>query len=111
MARLEVVLETRDPGLKRGRGESGPLAQLLLCTANCRYAGIRRAPRCGQPDESWGGLVWQGVGGFFLFFVLCFFLVVVCEDGGGEGGEGLLHYHTRVARRGSEGGTARRGVG
>lgn len=100
MARLEVVLETRDPGLKRGRGESGPLAQLLLCTANCRYAGIRRAPRCGQPDESSGGLVRQGVGGFF-FFVL-FFLVVVCEDGGGWGctiTQGWRDVGVREARR------------
>lgn len=54
MVCLEVVLETRDLGLKRGRGSSP--RRSLLYTANCRYARIRRTPRCGQPDESWGRL-------------------------------------------------------
>lgn len=59
MVCLEVVLETHDLGLKRGRGSSP--RRSLLYTANCCYAGIRRTPRCGQPDESWGRL--GGVGG------------------------------------------------
>lgn len=54
MVRLEVVLETRDLGLKHGQGSS--LLRSLLYTANCRYARIRHAPCCGQPDESWGGV-------------------------------------------------------
>lgn len=61
MVRLEVVLETRDLGLKRGQGSS--LLHSLLYTANCRYHRIRHAPRCGQPDEAGTVMGRVGVGG------------------------------------------------
>lgn len=48
MVCLEVVLETRDLGLKRGWGTS--LLHSLLYSANCCFHGISRAPRCGQSD-------------------------------------------------------------
>lgn len=61
MVCLEVVLETRDLGLKRGQGSS--LLHSLLYTANCRYHRIRRAPRCGQPDEAGTSMVRRLGGG------------------------------------------------
>lgn len=74
MVCLEVLLETRDLGLKRGRGSS--LLHSLLYSTNCRYHRIRRAPRCGQPDRDGTSKNWIGWGGGF--------------------------YHTRVVRCGRE---------
>lgn len=65
MVCLEVLLETRDLGLKRGRGSS--LLHSLLYSTNCRYHRIRRAPRASRTEmeQARAGLG-EEEGGVFL---------------------------------------------